>query len=176
LAGAPSNGSDRLSRLATSEIQLASRDAQSDKALGARLREIRGRRSREEFGAELGTHRNTVERYEKGLRPMDTEFLRKVIEKNPGWSYDWLATGRGEKHAPRGAGHRVESPAAPPYNTINEHVLEEVIREIEAAAGDRLAKVSAEKRAALIAAVYDDAVARGAVSRETVLRLVKLTI
>lgn len=162
---------------------LAIGDGRADKStprdVGARLREIRGKRSRQEFGSELNTHRNTIERYEKGLRPVDDQFLALVIEKNPRWSLHWLRTGHGDKHeaAERAAAHQLGEPLNVSYGTsIDDALLAAVMREIETAFGKHYERVSTEKRAALIAAVYDDARSRGQVSRETVLRLVKLTI
>lgn len=146
-----------------------------DRDVGARLREIRGARSREDFAAELSLHRNTVERYEKSKRPIDAALLRLVIEKNPGWSLHWLMTGRGSKRA-AAAEHRLAEPEAPGYGTrLDDQLLANVMREIEAAFGANYSRITVEKRAALIASVYDDARARGGeVSRDAVMRLVKL--
>lgn len=170
------NGKDFLTRPSAAEIRLESQAGQADKELGARLREIRGGRSREQFGAELATHRNSIERYEKAKRPnVPHAFLKLVIEKNPIWSMEWLVTGRGEKHVQAGAVMRVSEPAAR-YGSgaLDDQLLAQVMHEVEDAFGKNYDRVSTEKRAALIAAVYDDARARGQVSRETVLRLLRL--
>lgn len=175
-------GADGAERLVNRPSDLVLGDGRADKppmgrGVGARLREIRGRRPRKEFGAELNTHRNTIERYENESRPVDAAFLQLVIQKNPGWRLEWLLTGRGEKREPGAAPqpHQVAEPAPVPYGTIDDGLLATVMREIECAFGKNYERVSTEKRAALIAAVYDDARSRGAVSRDMVLRLVKLT-
>lgn len=169
------NGKDLLTtRQHPVEIRLETAAGQGDKELGSRLREIRGGRSREQFGAELDTHRNSIERYEKAKRPnIPVAFLKLVIEKNPGWSIDWLMTGRGDKHA-SSSPPRAAAPAAPYGSSLDDQLLADVMREIEEAFGKNFERVTTEKRAALIAAVYEDARARGQVSRETVLRLLKL--
>lgn len=139
--------------------------------------EIRGRRSRKDFGAELDIHRNTIERYEKGNRPIPKHFLQLVIDKNPGWSLAWLMNGQLPKREGAGAASapmRAAEPAAHYGASIDDQLLAEVMQEIETAFGKNYLRVSTEKRAALIAAVYDDARSRGQVSRDTVLRLIKL--
>jgi hypothetical protein len=139
--------------------------------------EIRGRRSRKDFGADLKIHRNTIERYEKGERPIPNHFLQLVIEKNPGWSLAWLMNGhlpKREAAAVVSAATHAAEPAAHYGASIDDQLLAEVMQEIEAAFGKNYMRVTVEKRAALIAAVYDDARPRGKVSRDTVLRLIKL--
>jgi hypothetical protein len=171
------NGKDHLvARADPAEIKLETSAGQADKELGARLREIRGGRSREQFGAELKTHRNSIERYEKAKRPnVPHAFLKLVIEKNPGWSLEWLMTGRGEKHGASREVMRAGEPIAS-YGgtTIDDRLLARVMQEVEEAFGKNYERVSIEKRAALIAAVYEDARSRGQVSHETVLRLLRL--
>ena len=157
------------------EIRLDSAGGHGDNdSLGKRLREIRGPRSRAQFGAELGnTHRNTIENYEKSKRPnVPRSFLLLVIEKNPGWSMEWLEHGRGEKHVSVAQPPRVAQSGA--TYALDDQLLAEVLQEIEDAFGKTYERVSVEKRAALIAAIYEDARARGQVSRDTVLRLIKL--
>ena len=171
------NGKTRLvTRPSAAEIALETAAGQGDKELGRRLREIRGGRSREQFGAELETHRNSIERYEKAKRPnVPMAFLRLVIEKNPGWSLDWLMTGRGDKNTSSTPSPRiVTEPSARYSSSLDDQLLAHVMREIEEAFGKNYQHVTHEKRAALIAAVYEDARARGQVSRETVMRLLKL--
>ena len=46
--------------------------------LGERIRFIRGKRSREEFSNKYGIHRNTLERWEKGLRVPPESFLLAI--------------------------------------------------------------------------------------------------
>ena len=66
--------------------------SQSD--LGERIRSIRGNRSRDEFGAAVGVSRNTLMRYERGLRSPDSEFLRRLCE-NYRVRPAWLLSGEG---------------------------------------------------------------------------------
>ena len=173
------DGKDTLvTRQQTTGISLDGSDGRGDKAIGARLTEIRGRRTRDGDGAEHQTHRDTSEGYEKGTRPIPKHFLQTVIEKNPGWSFTWLTTGRLPKREGGSATAPVAGEPAAQYvvgTPLDDLLLAEVMHEVEAAFGKHYQRVSVEKRAALIAAVYDDARARGKVSRDTVLRLVKLT-
>jgi hypothetical protein len=173
------NGKERLvTRPAAEQIRLGSASGQGDNELGRRLREIRGGRSREQFGDELNkTHRNTIERYEKGQRVhVPRDFLMLVIEKNPSWSLEWLERGRGDKHvsSSQPQQHVMAQPTGSYGISLDDQLLANVMREIEEAFGKNYGRVSTEKRAALIAAVYEDARARGQVSRDTVLRLMKL--
>lgn len=57
-------------------------------AVGARLMEVRGRMTREEFAAEMGVHPNTLGRYEHGRRLAETDFVMNVCVKrsiNSSW-------------------------------------------------------------------------------------------
>ncbi|MCP1673347.1 transcriptional regulator with XRE-family HTH domain [Natronocella acetinitrilica] len=58
-------------------------------ALGSRIRELRGRRSRDRFASQLGIHKNTLARYENGERLPDAEMLHRLCSLC-GVSADWL--------------------------------------------------------------------------------------
>jgi len=139
--------------------------------LGSRLRQIRGARSRQVFGAQLGVHRNTVERYEKGGRPPDAGYLRQVIERNPEWRFEWLLTGQAPQKAT--AANRAEQRAAR-YDAIDDEMLTAVIEAVEEFLVEQKLRIAAGKKAMLISTLYEDARTKGEVSRATVLKLVKL--
>ena len=63
--------------------------------LGERIRFIRGKRSREEFSNKYGIHRNTLERWEKGLRVPPESFLL-AISAGENVDFGWVKNGDGE--------------------------------------------------------------------------------
>lgn len=60
--------------------------------IGERIRELRGKLSREAFAAKYAIHRNTVERYEKNLRNPDTLFLQELARQE-NVNLEWVQTG-----------------------------------------------------------------------------------
>lgn len=60
--------------------------------LGERIRSIRGKRSREEFSNKYGIHRNTLERWEKGLRVPPESFLL-AISAGENVDFGWVKNG-----------------------------------------------------------------------------------
>ncbi|MCH8504093.1 MAG: helix-turn-helix domain-containing protein [Ectothiorhodospiraceae bacterium] len=55
-------------------------DRHFERSLGQRIRELRGRRSRDIFAAELGIHKNTLARYETGQRMPDAALIRRLCD------------------------------------------------------------------------------------------------
>lgn len=74
--------------------------------LGERIRELRGRRTRERFATELGIHKNTLARYEQGERLPDAELLQRLCSLC-GVSADWLIHDPDLPVAPPGEGWRL---------------------------------------------------------------------
>jgi len=69
--------------------------------LGERLKEIRGKTSRDDFAQRLGVSRNTIANYENYDRSPDANFLNKVLEEYPDINPAWLLTGKGPKNSLR---------------------------------------------------------------------------
>lgn len=65
--------------------------------IGERIRELRGKLSREAFAAKYAIHRNTVERYEKNLRSPDTLFLQELARQE-NVNLEWVQTGAWPKY------------------------------------------------------------------------------
>lgn len=63
--------------------------------LGERIKIIRGKRSREDFSNKYGIHRNTLERWEKGLRVPPESFLL-AIAAGENVDFGWVKNGDGE--------------------------------------------------------------------------------
>lgn len=63
-------------------------------SIGNRLKSIRGKQSGEEFSKLLGTHLQTIYRYERGERKPDIDFIQ-LVSKKTGVSIEWLITGEG---------------------------------------------------------------------------------
>ncbi len=60
--------------------------------VGARIAEVRGRASQDDFGRELGVHANTLGRYERGERLPDADFLTAMAARR-NVSTHWLLYG-----------------------------------------------------------------------------------
>jgi transcriptional regulator with XRE-family HTH domain len=60
-----------------------------------RLIKIRGSDTRPEFARRVGVHKNTVARYENGVREPDGGYLRRLAEM--GWNPLWILTGSGNE-------------------------------------------------------------------------------
>ncbi|MHB1273656.1 MAG: helix-turn-helix domain-containing protein [Rhodanobacter sp.] len=69
-----------------------------------RLLRVRGSLSQMEFAKVLGVHKNTVARYESGVREPDGPYLRALIEK--GWNPVWVLTGEGPQQLADLMGHQ----------------------------------------------------------------------
>lgn len=66
--------------------------------IGGRLRQIRGRQSRQEFAEELGIHPQTLYMYEKGKRVLDVDLVQRICLKYA-VSVEWLIFGERELQA-----------------------------------------------------------------------------
>jgi transcriptional regulator with XRE-family HTH domain len=93
--------------------------------LGDRIKEIRGKRSRDTFAQETGITRNTVVNYEGGIRTPDAEYLNKILELHPEISPAWLLREEGPKFRPAGG----TTDHLPEYATIDQ-VSAVALREI----------------------------------------------
>ena len=72
-------------------------DSPDWRALGKRLRELRGFDStQEEFAKELGVSQSQLSKYERGVAAPPAEVLL-FVRKHFRVSIDWLLTGEGEK-------------------------------------------------------------------------------
>ena len=69
-----------------------------NQTIGDRIALIRGRESRTAFGSRYGLHRNTIDRWEKGDRQPDVEFLQRLIADN-GIAPEWMMSGIGPMKA-----------------------------------------------------------------------------
>jgi phage repressor protein C with HTH and peptisase S24 domain len=84
-------------------------EPESSFAVGRRLAEARGRKTQEELAQELGVHKNTLARYERGDRIPDTDFVLAFCTKLR-ISPNWLLLGAEPKLLP----DVIEQPM-PPY-------------------------------------------------------------
>lgn len=66
--------------------------------IGDRIRELRGKISRENFANKYGIHRNTLERWEKGLRSPSEDFLC-ALSVGENVSLDWVKFGEEREKA-----------------------------------------------------------------------------
>lgn len=73
------------------------RDSPDLKALGRRLRELRGfDLTQEEFAKELGVSQSQLSKYERGVAAPHADILF-FVKKRFRVSIDWLLTGEGQK-------------------------------------------------------------------------------
>lgn len=63
-------------------------------SVGERIRQLRGKVSRETFSNKYHIHRNTLERWEKGLRTPSEKFLAALAEGER-VNFNWVKFGRG---------------------------------------------------------------------------------
>ena len=61
--------------------------------LGDRIRAVRGKASQEAFAKKVGVHKNTLNRYEKGERVPDAQFLAGMCRRFPDINPAWLLMG-----------------------------------------------------------------------------------
>jgi len=64
--------------------------------IGQRLKQIRGKESRESFAKRFGVHRNTLGRWEAGERSPDFSFIVEVTKAYE-FAPDWVLLGQGPK-------------------------------------------------------------------------------
>lgn len=77
---------------------IGKRDSPDLKALGRRLRELRGfDLTQEEFARELGTSQSQLSKYERGAAAPTADILF-FVKKRFRVSIDWLLTGEGERN------------------------------------------------------------------------------
>lgn len=69
--------------------------------IGRRIEEVRGTCTQAEFATQLGVHKNTIGRIERGERTPDAEFLR-ALYRGCGINPTWVLTGRGDKYVMQG--------------------------------------------------------------------------
>jgi transcriptional regulator with XRE-family HTH domain len=83
--------------MSSSKPRTIKRDNPDLKALGRRLRELRGFEvTQEEFAKELGVSQSQLSKFERGVAapPADILFF---VKKRFGVSLDWLLTGEGSR-------------------------------------------------------------------------------
>jgi len=64
--------------------------------IGDRIKEVRGKRSQDDFAQMHGIHRNTLSRWESGKRSPEYSFLRDITERH-GLAPNWVLMGIGPK-------------------------------------------------------------------------------
>jgi transcriptional regulator with XRE-family HTH domain len=64
--------------------------------IGDRIKEVRGKKSQDDFAQAHGIHRNTLARWESGKRSPEYSFLRDITERY-GLAPDWVLMGAGPK-------------------------------------------------------------------------------
>ncbi len=75
-------------------MTIAKKAAVDWKAVGRRLRELRGfDMNQAEFARELGVSQSQLSRYEKGANEIGAEVLLRISER-AGKSIEWLLTGK----------------------------------------------------------------------------------
>jgi DNA-binding transcriptional regulator YiaG len=80
------------------KVGVADRVSSPLQAIGERLREVRGAKTKAEFAAALGLHVNSLSNYEKGERAIDATVILSLVEVynvNP----SWLITGENDAGA-----------------------------------------------------------------------------
>jgi transcriptional regulator with XRE-family HTH domain len=84
--------------MSTSKKHVSQRNSPDLKALGRRLRELRGfDLTQEEFAKELRVSQSQLSKYERGTAAPTADFLFSV-KKRFRISIDWLLTGEEERH------------------------------------------------------------------------------
>ena len=83
--------------MSSSKPHSIKRDSLDLKALGRRLRELRGfDLTQEEFARQLGTSQSQLSKYERGVAAPPADILFLVMQRFR-VSIDWLLTGEGER-------------------------------------------------------------------------------
>lgn len=101
--------------------------------IGKRIKEIRGKETREEFSAQVGIHPQTLYRYETGDRAVDSNLIATLCQKYNILS-NWLIFGEGPMRPDEDA-PAPQTPSSTPQNTgriaaleARVALLEEVLR------------------------------------------------
>lgn len=116
----------RMSTMSREKFELFStRNTISKKAVGKRIKKIRGRMSLSDFGKKIGVAHTTVKRYEQGMLP-SPEKLLKIIEIS-GNNIHWLLTGKEAVD---------NTPPAPPPNLPEDEYVSVPLTEGKIAAGE----------------------------------------
>jgi len=83
--------------MSSGKLRPINRDCPDLKALGRRLRELRGfDLTQEEFAQELGISQSQLSKYERGVAAPGADVLF-FVKKRFRVSADWLLTGEGER-------------------------------------------------------------------------------
>jgi transcriptional regulator with XRE-family HTH domain len=83
--------------VSSGKVHTTKRDSPDLKALGRRLRELRGfELTQEEFANELGVSQSQLSKFERGVAAPPAEVLF-FVKRRFGVSLDWLLTGEGER-------------------------------------------------------------------------------
>jgi len=83
--------------VSSGKVHITKRDSPDLKALGRRLRELRGfELTQEEFANELGVSQSQLSKFERGVAAPPAEVLF-FVKRRFGVSLDWLLTGEGER-------------------------------------------------------------------------------
>ena len=123
-----------------------------EKKLADRLRDAMGDQSGTAFARRCGISEGAIRKYLLGASPSTENLIAMADTANV--SIEWLAAGRGPKQ--RGAS--AAAPAPPAESTVNVEDLERLtlaIEAIEEGLGPTRYKLTANRYAQLVAAVYD---------------------
>lgn len=110
--------------------------------LGERIKSLRGETSVTEFSRRFGIHRNTLPRYESGIRIPDADFIVNVCTTFQVHT-DWLLTGNG----PKKIGEELSA-------KINQSILSDAITALEFALTTKNRVMTPDEKAEIISEIY----------------------
>lgn len=116
-----------------------------------RIKKIRGEKSQEEFSAEVGVHKNTLSRWERGERTPDHNDLIRLLEIHPEINPAWLLTGENPMRRTDAEG-RAHQTSGTDLDVDRLTLAIETIEEALQATGRSM---RANKKAQIVTAVYD---------------------
>jgi len=93
-------------------------------SIGSRIKQIRGKVSREDFARKIGADKSTIQRYENEDNIPKGDILRRIHERF-GVDLNWLLTGRGEPYTIKEeSGSFLKEPGSGKYYGITKYNMD----------------------------------------------------